>query len=467
MEKKVKRKAALLISAGLMAIAVVLAGCRSVPAEKSPEGVDAVSTATPGGQGWMVTLTGVREDELWQSDFESWETGEEGAYVQMDLEKKGNTNRYGGILFRDIVAIVDDAAGGMPYVFRDSLWEEGYEITLTASDGYSATFATSDYRADEILLADTLDGEKVPPMIVGNITGKAWVRDLASIELSLAPVDLALNDFEFVLDVNGSVTSYTIADLEGMDIYIEDKGSFTNSYGNRTDSVYGGVKLVPLLSRFMEVTPETAIRVVSMDGYEMSYGGEMLLDQGDGDWILAFKENGEYMPEDPGYIRLVKAGPENPNITGHISARMIKKIATEGEPFRDFELTVAEDGITEVFDRQTLQSGVMANRDRVSYYDRKADRDIEYRGIALWRMLERLSGYTAVTIAAGDGFSVTLDNSQIEGNDDVILAMFTGEDDQLLDGSEWPLRLVWDKDAALVPDGIKAVRNVTDIILVY
>ena len=469
-----RKKIELCILAGLVIFAG-LTGCQSTPAEKavvvsSDEAiaeVDDVSSATPEGEGWKVTLSGVRTDDLWQSDFESWKESEEDTYVEMELEKKGETNLYGGILLKDIVAVIDDAAGGMPYIFQEGLWEEGYDITLTAADGYSATFTTSDYSADEILLADTLDGEKIPPMIAGNVTGKAWVRDLASIELSLSPVDLAENDFEFFLDINGTTSSYTIADLEAMEIYIEDKGSFTNSYGNTTDAVYGGVKLIPLLSQFMEVTPETAIKVIAMDGYEMSYGGDMLLDQTDGDWILAFKENGEYMPEDPGYIRLVKAGPDNPNITGHVSARMIKKIVTEGVPFKDFTLTVVENGTTEVFDRQTMQSGVVTNKNRIKFYYRKEDRDIDYMGIALWRMLERLEGYSAVTIEAADGFSVTLDNSQIEGNDDVILAMYTGEDEQLLSDDEWPLRLVWDKDAAIVPEGIKAVRNVVKIVLEY
>ncbi|MBI9103571.1 MAG: molybdopterin-dependent oxidoreductase [Spirochaetales bacterium] len=429
--------------------------------------VDDVSGATPKGEGWMISLTGVRNDEIWQSHFESWKGSEEGVFVEMNLEKKGETNLYGGILLKDVIAIIDDPAGGMPYVFQDDLWMEGYDITLTAADGYAATFSTSDVSAEEILLVDTINGEKVSPQIVGNITGKAWVRDLASIELSLAPVDLAENSFEFILDINGETSSYTISELEAMDIYIEDTGSFTNSYGNTTDAVYGGVKLLPLLSKSMEVTTESAIKVVAMDGYEMSYGGDMLLDQADGEWILAFKENGEYMPEDPGYIRLVKVGPRNPNITGHVSARMIKKIVTEGEPFQDFILTIVEEGTSEIFDRQTMQSGVITNKNRVTYYDRKDDADIAYMGIALWRLLERLEGYSAIQVEATDGFSVTLDNTQVEGNDEIIIAMYTGSDDSLLSEKEWPLRLVWDKDASTLPDGIKAVRNVVRITLVY
>jgi len=434
--------------------------------EASAAEVDDVSSATPEGEGWMVSLIGVRQDELWESDFDMWKT-ESDAYREVELEKKGEVNLYGGFPLSSVVAMVDDAAGGMPFVFQADRWNEGYDITLTAADGYSFTFSTLEVSADDVLLVDQIDGEPVSPQIAGDITTKAWVRDLAEIELSLAPVDLAANDFELDLDINGEMMSYTIPELEAMPFYVEEQGSFTNSYGNTFDAVYGGVKLIPLLEQFMEVTPDTAIRVIAMDGYEMNYGGDMLLDQADGEWILAFKENGEYMPEDPGYIRLVKVGPDNPNIEGHVSARMIKSIVTEGEPFRDFAVEIVERNTTEIFNRQTLQSGIVTNRDRVTYYDRRADEEVPYMGISIWRLLERLDGYSAVTIEATDGFSVTLAAEDIEGNDDVILAMYTGSDDQLLGADEWPLRLVWDKDATIVPEGIKSVRNVVKIVLVY
>lgn len=449
------------------AIMVMLAACHTSSDVMVNDTADEVSAATPRGEGWMVSLSGVRKDEIWQSRFDSWKDSEKDVYVEMQLENKGVTGLYGGILLKDIVAMVDDSAGGMPYIFQEELWAEGYDITLTADDGYSATFNTAEISPVDVLLVDTIDNEPVSPRIAGNITGKAWVRNLAEIELSLSSLDLSENSFEFLLDINGAMEKYTLADLEDMDIYVEDKGSFTNSHGNTTDSVYSGVKLIPLLSRFMEVSSETSITVIAMDGYEMTYGGDMLLDQADGDWILAFKENGEYMPEDPGYIRLVKVGPANPNITGHVSARMIKKIVSEGVPFKNFELTIKDKAMTEIFDRQTLQSGVVTNRNRVTYNNKKTDENLVYMGISLWRLLERPTGYSSVIIEAADGYSVTLDNSQIENNDDVIVAMYTGADDELLSDSEWPLKLVWDKDAAIIPEGIKAVRNVTKITLIY
>ena len=428
---------------------------------------DAVSGATPEGEGWKITLIGVRSQDVYQSEIEGWLAETPGSRRDMTLERKGETNTYSGILLRDLIALVDDSSGGMPAVFQDELWREGYDLTLSAADGFSVTINTAEVSPEAILVVDSLDGEAVSPRIAGEISGQAWVRDLREIELSLSPVDLSNNDFVFEMEINGIHSSFTIPEMEAMDLYVEDWGSFTNSHGNTTEALWGGVRLVPLLSRSMELVPETAIRIIAMDGYEMNYSGEMLLDQTDGEWILAFREDGVYMPEDPGYIRLVKVGPLVPNITGHVSARMIKKIVTEGRRFRDFELTIVQQDLTEVFDRQTVQSGVVTNRDRVMYYDRRADAEVPYMGIALWRLLERPTGYRAVTIEAADGFAVTLDNSQVEGNDDVIVAMYTGENDELLDADQWPLRLVWDRNAPLVPEGIKSVRNISRIVLVY
>jgi hypothetical protein len=451
----------------ILAIAGMI-GCTSSPAPAAPdmasEAADAISSATPEGEGWMISLRGVREDELWQSDFLRW-IADSGAYVEVELEKRGEVNIYGGIPLSHIVAMVDDPSGAMPYEFRAELWSQGYDITLTASDGYSSTFSTLDVNPEEIFLVNEVDGEAVAPQIAGNVSTGAWVRDLVEIELSLAPVDLAANDFELTLEISGMVSSYTIAELEAMPLYTEGPGQYTNSYGNTFGAVYGGVKLVPLLNQYMEISPETSLTIVAMDGYEMTFGGEMLLDQEDGDWILAFKEDGEYMPEDPGYIRLVKVGPQNPNIDGHASARMIARIVTEDEAFSNFELEIVGPAETETFDRQTMQSGVTTNRNRVTYYDRRSETATAYLGISLWRLLERLDGYGAVTIEAEDGFSITLDNSQLERNDDVILAMYRGENDELLSAEEGPLRLVWDQDAAIVPEGIKSVRNVIRIIL--
>jgi hypothetical protein len=138
-------------------------------------------------------------------------------------------------------------------------------------------------------------------------------------------------------------------------------------------------------------------------------------------------------------------------------------------------------------DRQTIQSGISCHRRTVTYYDRKAEQDIEYTGIPLHLMLafsddpdfaphkqdSSIISYNAdaaregykVKITAADGFSITLDSRELHGNNDVILAMY--KNGEPLPDREFPLIVVWDKDAEVVPDGIKAVRNITEIELIF
>ena len=66
-------------------------------------------------------------------------------------------------------------------------------------------------------------------------------------------------------------------------------------------------------------------------------------------------------------------------------------------------------------------------------------------------------------ITASDGFSITLDSRELHENDDVILALKKNGEE--LPESEWPLIIVWDDDAEIVPSGIKNVRNVISIEL--
>ena len=70
-----------------------------------------------------------------------------------------------------------------------------------------------------------------------------------------------------------------------------------------------------------------------------------------------------------------------------------------------------------------------------------------------------------MVIEASDGFSISLASQEVDRNDDVIIAMYSGGNE--LADDEWPLVIVWDKDAKVVPEGIKAVRSITTIRPVF
>ncbi len=426
--------------------------------------IDDTSHATPKGEGWLINVSGARADEVWESNFEKWKEDPASGYGEFQFERKGEMLTVTAMPLVKIVAMVDDADATMPYSFKDNLWNSGYDLTLTAADGYSATINTADHAADEIYIADSVNGEKIKPMSCGNVSGQLWVKELSEITASIEAVSLENNDFELILEIGEQSGSYKISELEKLNYYIEDKGNYTNSYGNTFESTWAGVKIVDLINEYTNLTADMSITIEAMDGYAMNYSGEQLLDNSNGDWILAFMENGEYMPEDPGYIRLVKVGPENPNFTGHVSARMVKKIIIKDIPFKNFNLSLVSTSGTEVMDAQTLMSGVTNSRTVVEMWNKKKTKLKDYMGMPIYMLLERYSGYETVKIEASDGYTIALAASELDGNNDVIIGMFKGDGSDL-DEDEFPLVVAWDNDAALVPDGIKAVRNVVKIIL--
>jgi DMSO/TMAO reductase YedYZ molybdopterin-dependent catalytic subunit len=221
---------------------------------------------------------------------------------------------------------------------------------------------------------------------------------------------------------------------------------------------------------------------VASDGYEMSYEGSQILDASDGDWILAFRIDGQNLPNDPGYFRTVKVGPTKPNIDGHLSVKMVQKIVVKSGKVADF--TVSMKGKLDAqLDRQTVMSCVNCHKQAVSY-ERKGE-TARYEGFALWRILAYSDdasyaphkqgssivayqralaekGYP-VEIVAKDGFTITLDAKELDLNQGVILAVRKNGQD--LPDDEAPLVLAWDRDAVVIPNGIKPVRQVQSIVL--
>jgi hypothetical protein len=458
-------------------------------AEKAAESdaVSAVSGATvsEAGSGWSIALKGIRQDTLWQSDYEAARS-HASHYVKKTADKKGVATEYRGLPLRMAIAMIDGNDAEHAYLFDQELWAAGYDITLIASDGYSATFSTSEVAPDALIIADQENGKSIPAMIVGDTVKTLWVKNLVSIETSLSPnlVAKAAADFYLDLDINGATASFSLAELEKMDYYMEARGAYTTSAGTKYEGVYGGVRLLDLLNAYTTIGPEDAITFVAMDGYEMGYPGSRVLDNRDGDWILAFKLDGEYLPKDPGYIRTIKVGPDTPNIEGHLSVRMVKKIVIKQDEYVEFDL-VLDGKLARTLDRGTVQSCVSCHTTTVTFEQKGVTS--EYTGFPLWMLMGYVddpqygphqqdksilaydetaarSGYS-IQIMASDGFSVTLDSREVNKNSDIIIAMY--KNGEKLPDNEAPLVLAWDKDAALVPKGAKNVKMISSVKAIF
>ncbi|MDX9898976.1 MAG: molybdopterin-dependent oxidoreductase [Spirochaetia bacterium] len=433
------------------------------------------------GTGWSIALKGVREAKLYQSYFDDAKK-HTSHYVEKMVDKKGVKTYYRGMPLRLAIAMIDGVEKDHAWLFDEQLWASGYDVTLVAKDGYSATFNTRDMAPDALILADSEDGKPIAPMVVGDSLKNLWVKDIAKIETSLAPSALvaAAASFSLEIDINGATGSFSLAELEKLPMYTEGKGAYTTSAGTRHEGVYGGVRLLELLRTYTDISSDDSITFVAMDGYEMSYSGKTVLEAKDGEWLLAFKLDGDYLPKDPGYVRTIMVGPKTPNIEGHLSVRMVKKIVVKQKDFVDFNLSLTGKMNSEL-DRSTVQSCVGCHKKSVTF--EKKGEVAEYTGFPLWLLLGYIddplyaphkqdasiaayndsaanAGYM-IDLSAADGYKVSVSSKDITRNSDIIVAMY--KDGDKLPDSEAPLIIVWDRSLGTIPEGLKNIKMLASV----
>jgi len=433
------------------------------------------------GSGWSIDLKGIRTAKLWQSWFEEATTHESHS-VEKIVDKKGVMTSYRGMPLWLAIAMVDGAETDHAWLFDAALWSAGYDITLVAKDGYSATFNTKDLAPGALIIADTEDGKPIAPMVVGDSAKNLWVKEIARIDTSLTPNALvaAAASFSLDIDINGAKASFSLAELEKLPLYTEGRGAYTTSAGTRYEGVYGGVKLLDLIRTYADLSADDSITFVAMDGYEMSYPGKTVLDSPDGEWLLAFRLDGDWLAKDPGYVRTIKVGPTTPNIDGHLSVRMVKKIVVKQKDFVDFTLKLSGKMSFDL-DRSTVQSCVSCHRQTVTF--EKKGEVAEYTGFPLWLLMgyvddpefaphkqdaaiaaysnEAASAGYSITMTAADGFKVMLNSRDITRNDDIIVALY--KNGEKLPDSEAPLTVVWDRAAKKLPEGIKNIKMLASV----
>jgi len=281
-----------------------------------------------------------------------------------------------------------------------------------------------------------------------------------------------------------SMFTYTLAEVEGFDT-ISASGTFTNSAGVDYTAAYVGVPMTTLIGN---VPADATILVTASDGYSMNYKAEMFLDTSLGTWILAYKENGAYMPFDPGYFRVVQVGPGNPHFTSSLSARMVEKIEVLGE-YEPYTLTMTG-AVTRVFQRPELEAGIGCPCHTSTITATTKGVSATYTGLPLWRLVAYIDdevfpaveegihyndtdfsdslltmGYNVV-LTASDGYSQTVPLSVIAHSDLFIVAF--KKDGAFLDtAKDGAMRFVYD-DAVVLPEGssLKSVKFLASITLV-
>lgn len=270
--------------------------------------------------------------------------------------------------------------------------------------------------------------------------------------------------------VKGDATfDYTLSDLETLD-RITGPGTFTNSAGVDFSATYTGI---PMLTLVGNVPMDSTVRVFASDGYSMNYDVGMLFDQSEGTWILAYMENGEYMPRDPGPLRVVRIGEDNPHFTSSLSARMVERIEVLGA-YEEYSLLL-DGAVARSFSREELEAGIGCPCHTATVTATSKGETHTYTGLPLWRLIAYVddevfpatdlgiyyndgdfndalaaAGYT-ITLVASDGYTQTVPADLIARDDRFIVAFKM--DGVFLDPeSTGFMRFVYD-DSVELPEG--------------
>jgi len=315
------------------------------------------------------------------------------------------------------------------------------------------------------------DGEPLPPL-----PGTGAVP-------AAAPADAAAADPTLTVLRGGEERTYARSEMEALET-ITAPGTFTTSGGTDYTAVYTGVPL----SVFIGNAPADAtVRVSAADGYSMNYAAGVLADRSEGTWILAYKENGEYMPFDPGYFRIVQVGEEDPHFTSSLSAKMVERIEVLGT-YEPYSLR-AIGAVERMFSREELEAGIGCPCHTATVTVTSKGVTHTYTGLPLWRLIAYVddavfppiekgihyddedfhdalaeTGYP-IELVASDGYSQTVSSDWITRDDRFVVAFKV--DGAFLDpDSDGYMRFVFD-DSVELPAGasLKSVKFLAEIRL--
>ena len=459
---------------------------------------DEVASATYNESIWKVQLEGITSSTITAEDFAVImdNANQEGVSRTLSVERKGVSASYEGIGLKDLISTIHAQEFDSYTADYGNLWESEYEITLMASDGYAVSFTSSELDANDLVFYDKKDGEAIQPGTIGtDISSKYFIKDLTEIELRFSKLarEVVQEEIFLQLDINGEKTILSLSELRKSPYFMVGKGGYTTSAGTYYEENYGGIRLADFIDSFVEMTDSGSITLRATDGYAMSYAYSDMRSTDNGIWLLAFEVDGDLLGAETGPFRGVRvaeaADSPIPNIDGHSSPKMVNVVEISQEVFNDFSLVIHGKMDAEL-DRSTIQAGIQcsAHKTTVSYLDKKSGQIEQYTGMPLFALLaygddplhaphkqtdkiivsykkETAQAGYQVKIIAGDGYSIVLDSKELDGNFDVILAMYM--DKKELSGGDWPLKLVWDQNAEVIPEGIKAVKNVAALELLF
>jgi len=384
-----------------------------------------------GGAAWGQALTVyyVRDGDTVEVPLDAFDTvsgtvAYQGPQLDEGSENWKDAHSYTGVS----IAVLIDSMGGL---------DDGDTLSIVAGDGWYKTLPAAvvggETGAGTAILALSRDGEETPdwdgaPMLVflpddelfsnddmlsafgedlshyysgAPSTTGMMVKDVVFLVVNYGGESLALPPLEDEAEdetedetaadapegimlwlVKGdTVLTYTMQELEELET-ITAEGTFTNSVGVDYTATYTGIPMTTLIGN---TASDATICVTASDGYSMNYPAEMFIDDSEGTWVLAYMENGEYMTYDPGYLRVVQIGDDNPHFTSSLSAKMVEQIEVLGA-YVEYDLLVS--GVVErLFSRGELEAGIGCSCHTATVSVTSKGETHTYTGIPLWRLV--------------------------------------------------------------------------------
>jgi hypothetical protein len=423
--------------------------------------ISAVNIYTQPPDPWEISVTGAVTTTVGQSWFENAL-----ACHEVVTWTDSSENVWSGLPLWYLLGLSDDDLVHGLGSFNDALARAGYDIEVSASDGYTRTFRSEDVRRSSgYIVANQVNGapleaDDYPLRLVGNeiTSGRDRVGQIASINL------LNIPDVEtWTLELSGA-TDYTMRQTEFESaVYCPDIGHsavYTEELAGTEVNTWEGLPLWVLVGwvdddnqhgpgAFNDALADIGydVRVIATDGFSYTFP---ISDVARNDNIIvASFLNDEPLPVDSYPLRMVGSDLTS----GKQKVRQVARIELLNLPWT-LELSGADVYTMTQSEFESTVPGYGA------VYTEEVDLNggtaiYEWEGLPLWVLAgwvdddnqgpgtfnDQLAdiGYDVRVIAA-DGFSYTFPISDVARNDNVIVANTLN--DMPLPADSYPLRMV-------------------------
>ena len=503
--------------------------------------------AEPGS--WNLTLKGVIRYIMSQAEFEAGLACHQKEWTDAD----GNV--WLGMPLWYLAGWVDDRT---PHDFDTNLATAGYTILVKAKDGYTKDFASEDVAwSSDYLIANRVNGKPLtdswPLRLVGDGVAKDGalgghsVGSVVEIELTEFQAATPAPEVRIVKYAEDNVTviaektvdylwmeenletigdGKTVYRYEGITNNPDDIWGDTETYpgGYKIENAVKGTRVRDLVELVGGMGAGTEIVLVAKDGWEtrLPYSSiytDPAVQERQGDAILAWYADGQYVPEYKDGIRLFftpggdhvysqrdmrdtlpegywhyygATGILYPSCAG-LSVKNVVEIQVFSVPQEDWTLVLdgeAIGGLTYDVSKTYWESGLTCQfgaDHKAGYTDEEGQL---WEGMPLWLLAgfvddEDQHSYEAfntelaeagynIVLSAADGYSVTIHSTEIIRNRDYIVASLLNGNPIPESSPDWPLKLVGPKvsksasisnivEMKLVPATGKPAEGLSDI----